>query len=372
MNAVIARCSVASLKEAATLMSLVVERRNAIPVLGSVIADIKDGKLTITGTDLDMQITVPVDAECTGTGQFLITERTLRTLAAVATGSVTFEFSPGGNMVRAVTEGLTLKLRPVSEPIDFPWTNEAGDKLLQGHTPLQITTEALNRLLRLSWFCISNEETRYYLNGTFLCQRPHNGTLRAVATDGHRLALIDCDVPVKIDGDCFEPGILPRKAGAILRRLTSKASNMPVSLIWSGLRLRADVGGIIFHTRMIDGTFPDYTRVIPKEAGHIRAEMSVTSLRRINRMAQVMGGRANAVKIDPDRGEMSFYSPDTEGEVIVPMSGHGQSFGLNAAYLAAFASVAPNFVLTGAAPGDPFVVRGEDADAMWVIMPMRV
>jgi hypothetical protein len=130
------------------------------------------------------------------------------------------------------------------------------------------------------------------------------------------------------------------------------------------------VGGKVLKTGT---TFNDFygfgTRVVPKESGEIRAEMSLASLLRVNRLASVMDSHSNAVKIAPEKGEMSFSAPDS-GEVIVPVSGHGIRFGLNIGYFTALARVAHNFALTGKSASDPFVARGEDADAMWVIMPI--
>jgi len=261
-----ARCGVTSLKAAAALMALVIERRNTIPVLGTVLVEINGGKLTMSGTDLDMEIKTLVDAECSGAASFCISIRALSSLAASAAGAVTFDVQPDGKTVRITSEGLTLKLRPTSKPIDYPlmMNREAFDTL--GQTPIQITQAGLRRLLRLSHICVSTEETRYYLSGTLLCSSPE-GNLRAVATDGHRMARIDCDVPIrhKRTGDAFADGILPRKAGMILRHITAKEGNEPVGLIWSDRRLRAEVGDIVFTSKLIDGTFPDYTRVIPKE-----------------------------------------------------------------------------------------------------------
>jgi DNA polymerase-3 subunit beta len=237
----------------------------------------------------------------------------------------------------------------------------------------------LRRLFDKAKFAISTEETRYYLNGVYL----HTATgdsgpvLRCVATDGHRLARIDAALPEGAQG---MPGVIvPRKTVNELRKLLDDdAAEIEVSV--SETKVRFATPAIALTSKVIDGTFPDYTRVIP--VGNTkRLEVDASAFAKaVDRVATVSSERSRAVKLalDEDRLILSVNAPDSgaaEEELVVAYSDERLEIGFNAKYLLEIASQVDreNAVFLFNSSGDPTLMReGNDMSAVYVVMPMRV
>ena len=237
----------------------------------------------------------------------------------------------------------------------------------------------LRRLFDKSKFAISTEETRYYLNGVYMHIADADGgqVLRCVATDGHRLARIDADLP---DGASDMPGIIvPRKTVGELRKLLED-DDVQIAVSVSETKVRFATPEITLTSKVIDGTFPDYQRVIP--AGNTRRlEVDASEFAKaVDRVSTVSSERSRAVKLslDEDRLVLSVNSPESgaaEEELAVAYGDERLEIGFNAKYLLEIASQVDreNAVFMFNSSGDPTLMReGNDTTAVYVVMPMRV
>ena len=231
-------------------------------------------------------------------------------------------------------------------------------------------------------FAISTEETRYYLNGIFLHASDDDGpVLKAAATDGHRLARFTIAQPDGADG--MPDVIVPRKAVAELRKLLEEALDGAVMIDLSASKIRFTLsgeGGVVLTSKLIDGTFPDYTRVIPS-GNTRRLEVDASEFAQaVDRVATVSSERSRAVKLglDKDRVTLSVTSPDNGNaaeELAASYSSDGFEIGFNANYLKDILGQfdADEIELHLADAGAPTLIREDDASpALYVLMPMRV
>jgi DNA polymerase-3 subunit beta len=246
------------------------------------------------------------------------------------------------------------------------------------HT-FNLDSEDLKRLIDKTRFAISTEETRYYLNGIYLhtATRGKQATLRAVATDGHRLAQVDLDRPKGAEG---MPGvIIPRKTVHELHRLI-EGSTVAVKIGVSAAKARFEIGTITLTSKLIDGTFPDYARVIPQANDKAMKVPNTQFMSAVDRVSTIASERGRAVKlnISPDKLVLSVNNPDggsaTE-ELPVEYNSTPLEIGFNARYLLDISgqieSDSLQFLL--ADPGSPTMVKdGSDDSALYVLMPMRV
>ena len=239
--------------------------------------------------------------------------------------------------------------------------------------------KVLRRLFDKSKFAISTEETRYYLNGVYMhvAQTEDGPGLRCVATDGHRLARIDAALPAGAED---MPGVIvPRKTVAELRKLLDD-DDADIAVSVSETKVRFATPTITLTSKVIDGTFPDYSRVIP--SGNTRKlEVDASDFARaVDRVATVSSERSRAVKLalDADRLILSVNAPDAgaaEEELIVAYADDPLEIGFNAKYLQEIASQVDrdNAVFLFNGSGDAALIReGSDQSAVYVVMPMRV
>jgi DNA polymerase-3 subunit beta len=237
----------------------------------------------------------------------------------------------------------------------------------------------LRRLFDKAKFAISTEETRYYLNGVYMhvSQGEGGAVLRCVATDGHRLARIDAPLP---DGAQGMPGVIvPRKTVGELRKLLDD-DEAQIAVSVSETKVRFATPAITLTSKVIDGTFPDYTRVIPT-GNTRRLEVDASEFAKaVDRVATVSSERSRAVKLslDEDRLILSVNAPDSgaaEEELAVAYADERLEIGFNAKYLLEIASQVDreNAVFLFNSSGDPTLMReGDDLSAVYVVMPMRV
>jgi DNA polymerase-3 subunit beta len=242
-----------------------------------------------------------------------------------------------------------------------------------------IKASVLRRLFDKSKFAISTEETRYYLNGVYMHIAAVDGgnALRCVATDGHRLARIDADVPA---GAGEMPGVIvPRKTVGELRKLLED-DDMSIAVSVSETKVRFATPDITLTSKVIDGTFPDYTRVIPQNNTRKLEVDAAEFAKAVDRVATVSSERSRAVKLSlaEDRLILSVNSPESgaaEEELAVAYGDEDLQIGFNAKYLLEIASQVDreNAVFMFNSSGDPTLMReGNDTSALYVVMPMRV
>ncbi|MFT4716634.1 MAG: DNA polymerase-3 subunit beta [Paracoccaceae bacterium] len=353
----------------------VVERRNTIPILANVLIEAEGNAVSFRATDLDIEVVDKALANVERAGASTVGAHTLheivRKLPDGSSVELTDDGASGRLEIRAGRSSFSLATLPKE---DFPvMANSEYSCNFTAAAPV------LRRLFDKSKFAISTEETRYYLNGVYMhaSDGASGKVLRCVATDGHRLARIDADLP---DGAADMPGVIvPRKTVGELRKLLED-DDMQIAVSVSETKIRFATPEIMLTSKVIDGTFPDYTRVIP--AGNTRRlEVDAAEFAKaVDRVSTVSSERSRAVKLslDEDRLVLSVNAPDSgaaEEELAVAYSDERLDIGFNAKYLLEIASQVDreNAVFMFNSSGDPTLMReGNDESAVYVVMPMRV
>lgn len=364
-----------TLLKAVSQAQSVVERRNTIPILANVLIEAEGDEVHFRATDLDIEVVDKAPAQVERAGATTVAATTLheivRKLPDGALVSLTADAAAGRLTVEAGRSNFSLATLPRE---DFP-VMATSDYDTNFSAPAGV----LRRLFDKSKFAISTEETRYYLNGVFMHVADADGgkVLRCVATDGHRLARIDADLP---DGASEMPGVIvPRKTVGELRKLLDD-DEMAIAVSVSETKIRFATPDITLTSKVIDGTFPDYSRVIP-QGNTRRLEVDAAEFAQaVDRVATVSSERSRAVKLqlDEDRLILSVNAPDSgaaEEELAVAYGDERLEIGFNAKYLLEIASQVDreNAVFMFNSAGDPTLMReGNDQSAVYVVMPMRV
>jgi len=351
----------------------VVERRNTIPILSNVLIEAEEGGgLRLMATDLDLQINETVEADVTEAGATTVPAHTLFDIVRkLPEGSQVELIAAEGRMqVNAGRARFTLSTLPRD---DFP-------VIAEGELPtgFELPAATLRQIIDKTRFAISTEETRYYLNGIYLhVSDEAQPVLKAAATDGHRLARVTVPRP---DGAAGMPGvIIPRKCVAELRKLLDELDgSVQVSL--SESKIRFGLGNAVLTSKLIDGTFPDYSRVIPT-ANDKLLRLDPRSLEEgVDRVSTIASERTRAVKLslDRDRVTLSVTSPENgtaSEEVSADYGADGLEIGFNARYLLDILGQIEGDVMEVhlADAAAPTLLRENDkAPALYVLMPMRV
>ncbi|MCR8825401.1 DNA polymerase III subunit beta [Pseudosulfitobacter koreensis] len=365
----------AALLKAVSQAQSVVERRNTIPILANVLIEAEGSDVMFRATDLDIEVVDKAPAQVERAGATTVSATTLheivRKLPDGALVTLTADAAAGRLTVEAGRSNFSLATLPKE---DFPVMASS-----EYASNFSIEAAKLRRLFDKSKFAISTEETRYYLNGVYMhVSTGEDGpVLRCVATDGHRLARIDTGLPAGADE---MPGVIvPRKTVGELRKLLDD-DEMKIAVSVSETKVRFATPDITLTSKVIDGTFPDYTRVIPQ--GNTRKlEVDASDFARaVDRVATVSSERSRAVKLqlDEDRLILSVNAPDSgaaEEELAVSYNDERLEIGFNAKYLLEIASQVDreNAVFMFNSSGDPTLMReGNDMSAVYVVMPMRV
>lgn len=353
----------------------VVERRNTIPILSNVLLKAEGSTLDMKATDLDLEITEATPANVEQPGATTVPAHLLydivRKLSDGSEVSLSTNADGGSMTVASGRSKFTLQCLPQS---DFP---DLTAGTFSHKFPLKAAE--LKMLIDRTQFAISTEETRYYLNGIFFHTIESGGglKLRAVATDGHRLARADVDAPSGSEG---MPGIIiPRKTVGELQKLMDNP-DVIVTLEVSDAKIRLSVGNIVMTSKLIDGTFPDYQRVIPANNDKEMRVDCQTFAQAVDRVSTISSERGRAVKLALTEGQLllTVNNPDSGSateEVAVGYETEPMEIGFNAKYLlditAQLSGDEAIFLLADA--GSPTLIRDTAGDdAIYVLMPMRV
>ncbi len=356
----------------------VVERRNTIPILSNVLIDASEGgSVRVMATDLDLQVVETMSASSVDQAG-----------AITVSAHLLFEIArklPEGSQVSLTTSDSRLEVKagrsnfklPTLPRDDFPVIVE-GDLPTSFELPARLLAELIDR----TRFAISTEETRYYLNGIFLhVTDDDEPMLKAAATDGHRLARFTIPRP---EGAAGMPDVIvPRKAVGELRKLLEEAldSNVLIDLSASKVRFTfGGEGGVVLTSKLIDGTFPDYSRVIPTANDKLLKVDPKLFYSGVDRVATIATEKTRAVKIglDNDRVTLSVTSPDNgtaAEELAAEYRAEGMEIGFNANYLKDILGQidGDTVELHLADAGAPTLIRENEASrALYVLMPMRV
>jgi DNA polymerase-3 subunit beta len=353
----------------------VVERRNTIPILSNVLIEASaDGTVKIMATDLDLQVIESLDAASVeSAGAITVSAHLLFDIARKLPDGSQVSLETADNRM-AVKAGRSRFQLPTLPRDDFPVIVE-GDLPTSFEVPARLLAELIDR----TRFAISTEETRYYLNGIFL--HVTDGELKAAATDGHRLARFTLQLPDGADG--MPDVIVPRKAVGELRKLLEEALDANVQVDLSASKVRFTLGGeggVVLTSKLIDGTFPDYSRVIPTGNDKLLKLDPKSFYEGVDRVATIATEKTRAVKmgLEADKVTLSVTSPDNgtaAEEVPADYSAEGFEIGFNANYLKDILGQmdGDTVELHLADPGAPTLIRQDDkSPALYVLMPMRV
>lgn len=352
----------------------VVERRTTVPILSNVLIEARDGVVTFAATDLDIEIIDGANADVEQTGALTLHAHTFYDIVRkLPDGSqVRLELAADSGRVQ-ITSGRSRYFLPILPASDFPSLGNG-----EFEKSFEIELPAMARLIDRTRFAISLEETRYYLNGIYL--HGANGAsgpcLRAVATDGHRLAL--CDYPMPEGANDIAGVIIPRKTILELRRLLESDEEV-VEIAVSESKIRFSVGRATLTSKVIDGTFPDYERVIPKENPHIMTLNNEEFARAVDRVATMAIERLRPIKLglEQDVLALTFSNPETgeaREELEVAYQGPEMEIGFNAKYLLdVCALVAGTAEFNFRDSASPTLVKDQaDPNSVFVLMPLRV
>ncbi|MCT4655498.1 MAG: DNA polymerase III subunit beta [Cohaesibacter sp.] len=353
----------------------VVERRNTIPILSNVLLKAEGGDLIFKATDLDLEVLETAPAMVETAGATTVPAHMLHDIVKkLPDGSqVTLETNEEQSnlSIDAGRSHFTLQVLPVT---DFPDIT-AGDF---SHT-FSIPAMDIKKLIDHTQFAISTEETRYYLNGIYVHTLDMDGTtlLRAVATDGHRLAQAQLPAPA---GSAGMPGIIiPRKTVSEVQKLIEDPESA-IAIELSEAKIRMRIGSVVLTSKLIDGTFPDYERVIPKGNDKILKVENTLFAQAVDRVSTVSNERGRAVKLSLEAGRLvlTVSNPDSgtaTDELAVQYDAEPMEIGFNARYLLDITnqldSESAQFSLADS--GSPTLIQEEGKEgSLYVLMPMRV
>ncbi len=368
-----------TIERAALLKSLghvqsVVERRTTIPILSNVKIEATADMVRLNATDMDLDIVETVSAAVSEEGATTVSAHTLYDIVRkLPEGSqVAFDGSGDGQMILSAGRSrFVLASLPTDE---FP-------ALSGGELPhrFSLTAADLRMLIDRTRFAISTEETRYYLNGIYLHKANRDGVdvLRAVATDGHRLASVEMPLPA---GAADIPGVIvPRKLVSELRKLIDESGD-EVAVDLSESKIRFSFDDAIVTSKLIDGTFPDYQRVIPAGNDKVMEVNCKSFADAVDRVSAISSEKSRAIKLAISDNTLVLSASSTEHgsateEVEVDYRGETLEIGFNSAYLLDIARQiegdTARFTMADAA--SPTILgEANDDSALYVLMPMRV
>jgi DNA polymerase III subunit beta len=350
----------------------VVERRNTIPILSNVMVQAKGNEIKLTATDLDLEIVESVAAEVLQAGAATMPAHMLYDIVRKLPDGAQLELNQAGEKGRvSILAGRSRFALQALPPEDFP-------DLASGEfsNNFSLAASELRFLIERTRFAISTEETRYYLNGIYF-HDVGGKHLRAVATDGHRLAQSQMVLP---EGASGMPGIIvPRKTVLeLVKLLEGEDAEVEVSI--SSQKIRFASGKLVLTSKLIDGTFPDYERVIPRGNDKILEADTKQFAEAVDRVSTISFEKSRAVKLSLSPGKLSMVvnNPDSgsaEEEIIVSYERDAMEIGFNSRYLLDVAAQVKaetmRFEFNDA--GSPTVVRDpKDEHSLFVLMPMRV
>ncbi len=345
----------------------VVERRQTMPILSNVLIVARDGQVSITATDLEVELVATADVDTQGGGEITVSGRKLLDICRALPDGAEIGVSVSGEKltVRSGRSRFNLATLPAAE---FPVVED-----IKAGQSISVSQETLGRLIEKTHFSMAQQDVRYYLNGMLL--ETGSGRLKAVATDGHRLALCQAEA----EGSSEEQQVIvPRKGVLELQRLLTGEGNLEIELGANHVRIQLD--GIRFTSKLIDGRFPEYERVIPKESSNELRADRVAFKGALQRTAILSNEKYRGIRlVIRDSGVvLQAHNPEqeeAEEELEVEYSGEDIEIGFNVNYL---------LDALGAVDGDEVTLSVQDSnssclirqpgrdDCTFVVMPMRL
>jgi len=345
----------------------VVERRQTMPILANLLLSAEQGKLSVTATDLEVELVASATIKSNVDGRVTVPGRKLLDICRSLPEEVTLTLSQDGDKmtVKAGKSRFVLATLPAA---DFPVIDELAQQQM-----LKIAQADLRRLLDKTHFSMAQQDVRYYLNGMLL--ETDGKMLRTVATDGHRLALCEMDLPSKSGS---QQVIVPRKGVLELQRLLGSEGDVQITI--GSNHIRAQIGDVRFTSKLIDGRFPEYSRVIPSAPPKSVVADREVLRSALQRTSILANEKYRGIRLALKKNQMTLQAHNPEQEeaeeqVEVTYKGDELEVGFNVGYLLdALAAVDGSEVEIGVTDGNSScLVRAPGTtSARYVVMPMRL
>jgi DNA polymerase-3 subunit beta len=346
----------------------VVERRQTMPILSNVLLVVKDGQLAVTATDLEVELVAQTDVDVETGGEITVAGRKLLDICRALPEGAEIGISVSGEklLVRSGRSRFALATLPAAE---FPSIED-----IKASQTITVEQSVLARLIEKTHFSMAQQDVRYYLNGMLL--ESSGSHLRTVATDGHRLALCQAE----LDGAALDEQqvIVPRKGVLELQRLLSGEGS--VDIVLGANHVRIELEGIRFTSKLIDGRFPEYDRVIPKDSSNELTANRETFRGALQRTAILSNEKYRGIRLVIREGVvvLQAHNPEqeeAEEELEVNYGGDDIEIGFNVNYLldAIGAVDGEDVALSVVDSNSSCLIRQPDSeDSKFVVMPMRL
>ncbi|HEY3808745.1 MAG TPA: DNA polymerase III subunit beta [Steroidobacteraceae bacterium] len=346
----------------------VVERRQTMPILSNVLLVARDNRLRVSGTDLEVELVAAAEVSVQQPGDITVPGRKLLDIVRTLPEKTNVTLSREGEKVvlRGGRSRFSLSSLPASE---FPVIED-----IHAQSTLQIKAHDCRRLIDKTHFAMAQQDVRYYLNGTLL--ETDGQSLRAVATDGHRLSW--CEVP--IEGKLREllQIILPRKGVLELQRLLDGEGDIEIGIGTNHIRVQ--IGEVRFTSKLIDGKFPEYGRVIPAQPPRIMTAPREAMRATLQRTSILSNEKYRGVRLTFASGLLTVqaHNPEqeeAEDQLEVGFSGEEIEIGFNVSYLLdALGAIDADTVEVGLTDANSscLIRKPGDATVKYVVMPMRL
>lgn len=352
------------------LVAGVVERRQTLPVLSNVLLVVEGQQLSLTGTDLEVELVGRVMLEdAAEPGEITVPARKLMDICKSLPSDALIDIRVDDQklLVKAGRSRFTLSTLPAN---DFPTVEEGP-----GSLTFNLPQAKLRRLIERTSFAMAQQDVRYYLNGMLL--EVQSGLLRAVATDGHRLAMCSMDAAIQQDGK--HQVIVPRKGILELARLLTE-QDAEVSIVLGQHHIRANTGEFTFTSKLVDGKFPDYERVLPRGGDKLVLADRQGLREAFSRTAILSNEKYRGIRLTLAAGLLKIQAnnpeqEEAEEEIVVDYNGGGLEIGFNVSYLLDVLGVMGTEqvrLILSDSNSSALLQEADNDDSAYVVMPMRL
>ncbi|MFT0624756.1 DNA polymerase III subunit beta [Ectopseudomonas guguanensis] len=352
------------------LVAGVVERRQTLPVLSNVLLVVEGQQLSLTGTDLEVELVGRVALEDTAEpGEITVPARKLMDICKSLPSDALIDIRVDDQklLVKAGRSRFTLSTLPAN---DFPTVEEGP-----GSLTFNLPQAKLRRLIERTSFAMAQQDVRYYLNGMLL--EVQSGMLRAVATDGHRLAMCSMEAAIQQDGK--HQVIVPRKGILELARLLTE-QDAEVAIVLGQHHIRANTGEFTFTSKLVDGKFPDYERVLPRGGDKLVLADRQGLREAFSRTAILSNEKYRGIRLTLAAGLLKIQAnnpeqEEAEEEIVVDYNGGGLEIGFNVSYLLDVLGVMGTEqvrLILSDSNSSALLQEADNDDSAYVVMPMRL
>ena len=355
-----------------TLVAGVVERRQTLPVLSNILIVVDGDQLSLTGTDLEVELVGRVTlTEAGESGEITVPARKLMDICKTLPddAQISLQLDEDKITLKSGRSRFSLTTLPAS---DFPSVEESPQTL-----EFSVQQSQLKRLIDRTSIAMAQQDVRYYLNGMLF--EIQNGRLRAVATDGHRLAM--CEAAADVSTDELRQVIIPRKGVMELNRLFSGDTDRAVKLVMSSNHVRAVTDNFTFTSKLVDGKFPDYQQVIPKDSNREMLVEREPFRQVLSRTAILSNEKYRGVRLILENDLLQVFANNPEQEeaeesLFVKYDSGPLEIGFNVSYLLDVLAVtaSTNVKVSFADANSSILIEevAESSDSIYVVMPMRL